>query len=165
MENLMLRMQGEMTTWIILFLMMLVILIIEARQLYKNVQKLDTSKKRSKKALHAAVKKGRTSVIVCTCVLVVCLITGGVVVGEYMLDRREEPLVIEGIVTHTGYYKASRKTRRKYRVIIDDGSSEKGLSLYIHSSLIEEYGIDEGESYRMTYYPRTQTLCEAEKTE
>lgn len=164
MENLMLRMQGEMTTWVILLLMMLVILIVESRQLYKNVQKLDASKKRSKKALHAAVKKGRTSVIVCTCVLVVCLITGGVVVGEYMLDRQEEPLVIEGIVTHTGYYKQSRR-RKRYRIIIDDGSSDKGLSLYIHSSLIEEYGIEEGESYRMTYYPRTQTLCEAEKTE
>ncbi len=163
MENLMLRMQRDILTWSILLILIIGILIFEAWELRKHQQKLERSKKQRKKALHAAVKKGRTSVIVCACLVAVCLLTGAVAVGEYVLDRREEPLVIEGLVTSTHYYKSGRNQRKQYRVIIDDGSSGKGLGLYIHNSLIEVYGIEEGEWYRMTYYPRTNTLCEAEK--
>ena len=70
-------------------------------------------------------------------------------------------ILCAGVVTSAGYISAG-KSRKKYRIKLDDGS-EKGLSLYIHKSLIEDYGIEEGSYYVVTYYPRPDTLCEAKK--
>ena len=160
MEILMLRMGGEFRQMGLILLGCLVILIIEARSLMKNADKLRASKKRSKKALQAAVRKSRTGVIVDSCVLVVAMILAITNLGEYVLDRGESPIAVQGVVTHTGYYKTGRNQPKQFRVILDTGA-EQELWLYIHKSLIDDYAIGAGETYAITYYPRTKTLCEA----
>lgn len=100
-------------------------------------------------------------VLISACALYM-LIYGGLRLNDFRLDRTEGTLLTaQGVVTKAGRV-SKGKSGHYYRILLDTGA-EESLSLRIHSSLMDDYAFEEGAAYAVTYYPRTKTLCEAEK--
>lgn len=158
MENLIQRMNGEIRVLVFLLILGAGVVIAE---MYKLQAEPSSSGKRRKRRSKKDVRETKTALLVIVLLMILLSVFSGMEIHDYHLDRDSVPVQAEGVVTSAGYISAG-KNRKKYRIKLDDGS-EKGLSLYIHKSLIEDYGIEEGSHYVVTYYPRTKTLCEAEK--
>lgn len=158
MENLIRRMNGEIRVLVFLLILCAGVVIAE---LYKLQEQPSSSGKRRKRRSKKDVRDAGSAILFIVVMMILLSVFSGMEIHDYHLDRDSVPVQAEGVVTSAGYISVGRN-RRKYRIELDDGS-EKGLSLYIHKSLIEDYGIEEGSHYVVTYYPRTKTLCEAEK--
>lgn len=162
MENLALRMDTQIRSLILILLFMAVPVIMSLCTMRSRRKAVGRGRRRQYRR-DRQWREARTVLIVMPVLaLLLCAVTG-FTLHEYRLDREEGPVQAAGVVTRAGY-SGSSKSGKRYRIKLDDGT-EKGLSLYIHKSLIDDYAIEEGAYYELTYYPRTKTLCGAEKQE
>jgi len=116
-------------------------------------------------------RRQKQSFPVATLVTLVCLAAGALYlfvygsdqVRDFRLDRTEAITVsAQGTAVSAGRVRAG-KHRYQYRLELDCGGET--LTLHIHKSLMDAYALEPGAVYDITYYPRTKTLCEAEKAE
>lgn len=163
MENLMLRMRGDYPLYLLVLLASVFLFMVELRQYRASLQAQRTAKKRSARRKHEAeARSARSFLIGIPVIVLVLLLVSGHEIITYQLDSREDPLSAQGTVISTGQQSRGRHLGKLHFVELDTGAEEP-LTLYIHKSLVDDYAIKEGAEYAVTYYPRTQTLCEAEK--
>lgn len=116
-------------------------------------------------------RRQKQSFPVATLVTLVCLAAGALYlfvygsdrVRDFRLDRTEAITVsAQGTAVSAGRVRTG-KHRYQYRLELDCGGET--LTLHIHKSLMDAYALEPGAVYDVTYYPRTKTLCKAEKAE
>lgn len=163
MENLMLRMRGDYPLYLLVLLGCVLLFLVELRQYRTSLQAQRTTQKRSARRKHEAdARTARSFLIGVPVIALVLLLISGHEIIIYQLDSRDAPLPAQGTVISAGRQSRGRHLGKLHFVELDTGAEEP-LTLYIHKSLVDDYAIEEGAEYAVTCYPRTQTLCEAEK--
>lgn len=164
MENLTLRMNSVIH---LMILLVLFIIVVAALQLHALRRMRTQRRKHQKRRIAMKERELRQSLPLLGTVALLVITGCSIKLNDYRLDREAGPVHTEGVVQHVGYTSAGRGGKR-YRIIVEEvtptGSGES-LTLYIHRSLIDDYAIEEGTAYTLTYYPRTQTLGDIRKAE